>query len=276
MSFKFKELIKSLLLSSILCLTIIAVGFGQETTGSIEITIKDATGAVIPNASVSVVNSDSSNTTAFKRVITTNEDGYQRILQVPPGVYTLTVAPTNGFGVKTLENIQVVLGKSTPVLIELGGQVGAVVDVTAEGAAIDTTDSKIQTNITAQTAELLPKGTNFSSLLKVSPATRPELGGFQVDGSSGSENTFIIDGQEVTNARTGVLNSNSNVPFSLVQEVQIKSSGFEAEYGGATGGVINVVTKGGSSEYHGSAEIAFSPSKLQALASPTQYLNANQ
>lgn len=272
MSFKFKILLKSLLLSSILCLTV--ASFGQETTGSIEITVKDTTGAIIPNASVTITNSGTSNTTGFKRVITTDQDGFQRVLQVPPGVYTVIVDPINGFGVRKLENVQVVLGKATPVTIELGGQVGAVVDVTTDAGTIDVTDSKIQTNITSQTAELLPKGTNFTSLLKISPATRPELGGFQIDGSSGSENTFIIDGQEVTNARTGVLNSNSNIPFSMLQEVQVKSSGFEAEYGGATGGVINVVTKGGTSELHGDFGIAFTPSKLQALGSPSQYLNA--
>jgi hypothetical protein len=107
----------------------------------------------------------------------------------------------------------------------------------------------------------LPKGTNFTSLLKISPAVRPEplAAGFQVDGSSGAENTFIIDGQEVTNFRTGQLNGNNNLPFDLVQEVQVKSSGFEAEYGGATGGVINVVTAGGNNEFHGSFGIQFLP-----------------
>lgn len=55
-----------------------------------------------------------------------------------------------------------------------------------------------------------------------------------------------IDGLEVSNFRTGSLNPNNNLPFQFVQEIQIKTSGFEAEYGGATGGVINVVTKGGS------------------------------
>ena len=63
--------------------------------------------------------------------------------------------------------------------------------------------------------------------------SEPIAGGFQVDGASGSENTFVVDGQEVTNFRTGALNINNNLPFQLVQEVQVKSSGFEAEFGGA-------------------------------------------
>ncbi|MEZ5346868.1 MAG: TonB-dependent receptor plug domain-containing protein [Pyrinomonadaceae bacterium] len=83
-----------------------------------------------------------------------------------------------------------------------------------------------------------------------------------VDGASGSENTFIVDGNEVTNVLSGTLDSNNNLPFSLVQEVQVKSSGFEAEYGGATGGVINVVTKGGNNEIRGEFGLNFSPGKL--------------
>ncbi|MEO8573972.1 MAG: TonB-dependent receptor, partial [Pyrinomonadaceae bacterium] len=101
----------------------------------------------------------------------------------------------------------------------------------------------------------------------------PRSGQFQIDGASGSENTFVVDGQEVTNIRTGILNSNSDLPFSLVQEIQIKSSGFEAEYGGATGGVINVVTKGGSNQWHGEFGSAFSPSDL--AAGPRSILRQN-
>jgi hypothetical protein len=121
---------------------------------------------------------------------------------------------------------------------------------------------------------LLPKGTNFASLLKISPATRPEplTGGFQVDGASGSENTFIVDGNEVTNAFSGTLDQNNNLPFQLVQEVQIKSSGFEAEYGGATGGVINVVTRGGNNDLRGEFGVNFRPGKLQANAREILYL----
>jgi outer membrane receptor protein involved in Fe transport len=93
-----------------------------------------------------------------------------------------------------------------------------------------------------------------------------------VDGASGSENSFIIDGQEVSNFRTGVLNANNNLPFQFVQEVQIKTSGFEAEFGGATGGVINVVTKGGSNEIHGLAQYEFEPDKL--WSGPRAVLNS--
>lgn len=273
--------LKFILLMIGILLILSAGAFGQETTGSIDITVKDANGAVVPNATVTVV---SVGTAGFKRTITTDSSGFQKLILVPPGTYSITVAATSGFAEKKIDNLQVVLGKTTPVTIELSTQVGATVDVVADGKVIDTTDSKIQTNITAKVAENLPKGTTFTSLLKIAPSTRPEpltgntnggsTGGFQVDGSSGSENTFVIDGQEVTNARTGTLNITSSLPFEIVQEVQLKSSGFEAEYGGATGGVVNVVTKGGNNDFHGNFGVVFFPGPLQALPGPTLRLNA--
>jgi len=78
-------------------------------------------------------------------------------------------------------------------------------------------------------------------------------GSVQVDGASGSENTFILNGQEVTNFRTGSLNTN-NIPSRFVQEVQSRSSGFEAEFGGASGGVINVTTRSGTNAFHGNVQ----------------------
>jgi hypothetical protein len=257
----------------LLCLG--ATAFGQETTGDIDITVKDPNGAVVPNVSITIA---SSNAAGYKRTVTTDENGSARVIKIPPGLYTVTAAATSGFAEKIVPGVQVVLGKTTPLSVDLGVANVDPTTVTVNStdvSPVDTTDSKIQTNITAETAELLPKGTNFASILKVSPATRPEprSGQFQIDGASGSENTFIIDGQEVTNVRTGVLDANSNLPFQLVQEVQIKSSGFEAEYGGATGGVINVVTKGGSNQWRGEFGAIYRPSGLNALGRPSLFLN---
>ncbi|MFL6216890.1 MAG: carboxypeptidase regulatory-like domain-containing protein [Blastocatellia bacterium] len=250
----------------------------QETTGKVEGEVKDPNGAVVPGAKVTIVNKattagarpDASQ--AYSRTITADSNGFYRFNEVPPGIYSVSVASTAGFGASTVDDVQVVLGKTTPVAIALpvAGATNTVEVSASDVARIDPTDNKIQTNITNQIAELLPKGTNFASLLKVAPSTRPEAlsGGYQVDGASGSENTFIVDGQEVTHFRTGVLRANDNLPFSIVQETQVKSSGFEAEYGGATGGVINVVTKGGTNDWHGEFGSGFSPSGLQSKPRP--------
>jgi hypothetical protein len=253
--------------------------FGQEQTGSIEVRLKDPQGGAVAGMSVTVQSRsrvDVPNPTgaggAFSRTVTTDESGFARVLQVPPGFYKVTTGASAGFAETTVTDVEVTLGNTTPINVTLkAGGVQETVTVTASDVlAIDPTSNRIQTNITAQTAELLPKGTNFTSLLQIAPAVRnePLSGGFQVDGASGSENTFIIDGQEVTNFRTGTLNGNNNIPFQFVQEVQIKSSGFEAEFGGATGGVINVVTKSGSNEWHGEAGIAFRPKGLQPAPRP--------
>lgn len=261
---------KLVLFTLVLVLGLTGISFGQETTGTIEGTVKDPSSAVVPGVSVTVTG------TGYSRTVTTDDAGFFRVQQVPPGVYTVATAATSGFGESTNTNVAVVLGKTTPVAVSLqAGGVATSVDVTAGSElTIDPTDNKIQTNITARTAELLPKGQGFASLLKIAPSTRPEPlnGGYQVDGASGSENTFIVDGQEVTHFRTGVLRANDNLPFSLVQEVQIKSSGFEAEYGGATGGVINVVTKSGGNDWHGEFGSQFRPGSWQGQ--PSKFLRA--
>lgn len=262
----------------VLCLSMVA--FGQETTGSIEGSVKDPAGAVVPNVTLTVtsakVDTRSSTTTGagagFKRSITTNEEGFFRLLQVPPGTYDIVSAASGGFGAATYENVTVALGQSTQLTLTVSpGSTAVTVDVAASDAPpVDTTNNAIQTSINAQKIELIPKGTGFTSLLKTVPGTRPESrsGGYSVDGASGGENAFVIDGQEVTNYRTGTLNETYNVPTQLVQEVQVKSSGFEAAYGGATGGVISVVTRGGSNDFHGELGMQFETPELNGRAIP--------
>jgi hypothetical protein len=265
-----------------------AIAFGQATTGTIEGTITDPTGAVVPGVEVTVTsrtgasndqtNSQTNTTVGFRRTATAGSDGFFRIQQVPPGFYTVTTVATSGFGTATVNNVEVVLDKTTPVNFTLAaGSQNVTVDVSADALAIDPTDNKIQTNITQRTAELLPKGVNFTSLLTVAPAVRnePLSGGFQIDGASGSENTFVIDGQEVTNFRTGTLNLNNNIPFQFVQEVQVKSSGFTAEFGGATGGVVNVVTRGGGNDFRGEIGTEFRVAQFQGAPRPFLFLNGS-
>ena len=115
------------------------------------------------------------------------------------------------------------------------------------------TSSRTATNITRQQIEDLGKASRgFNALLNMAPGVRPEVksgssgvGGVQVDGASGSENAYYIDGVEVSDLRRGSLNSANAIPFEFVQEIAVKSGGFEAEFGGATGGVINVATRSG-------------------------------
>ncbi len=268
-----------LLLSLVFCLSVTA--FGQETTGNIEGSVKDAAGAVVPNLTLTITSARGAATgttttgisTGFRRTITTDEEGFFRILQVPPGTYDVVTSASGGFGEARYENVTVAIGQTTQLVITVNpGTSVTTVDVNvADSPPVDTTNSAVQTSLNAQKIELIPKGTGFTSVLKSVPGTRPEsrTGGFSVDGASGAENVFVIDGQEVTNFRTGTLNENNNIPTQLVQEVQVKSSGFGAEFGGATGGVVSVVTKGGSDDWHGEFGIQFDTPRLNGNPRPS-------
>lgn len=242
--------------------------FAQGTRGSIEGVVKDQNDAVVPGAKVTAVSTGT--TTGFNRSVMSDSNGYFVVPNVPVGTYSVTIEKERFKTSK--QNVTVTLDRSAraDVKLEVGGGVSDVTVTGGDNVTIDPTESKLQTNLTQKLIDSLPKGTTFTSLLKAAPNVRPEglSGGFQVDGASGSENVWVIDGQEVTNFRTGTLNSNNNVPFELIQEVQVKSTGFEAEYGGATGGVITVVTQGGNDQWHGNFGMSWRPQKLQGDSHP--------
>jgi len=256
--------------------------FGQENSGSIQGQVKDQTGAVISGAKVTIESS------ALIRSLDTMSDGsgYYAFPSVPVGTYTVSVT-RQGFKTVKSENIPVQLGKTATVDLELpAGQVSESVTVTAGGSeTIDLTSSKTATNITEKFMENTPKGRTFNSILAAAPGVVFDVrsgsapgtatgtsgnnpgggvGGYSVNGASGSENAFVIDGVEVSNVRNAALGRESAIPFEFVREVQVKSGGFEAEYGGATGGVINVITKSGSDEFHGQVSMSFSNSLMNS------------
>lgn len=256
-------------LSLVLCFA--AIALGQKNSGNIEGTVTDPNGAVVSGATVTV---KSSGTTAgYNQTTTTNSDGFFQFTQVPVGTYAVSIAQS---GFKTANSdVTVTIDKAAVINTQLEIGTGTTtVTVTSDAAVtVDLGDTKIDTSITKRVIEDLPKGTTFTSLLKIAPNVRPEplVAGFQIDGASGSENVFNFDGQEVTNFRTGQLNTANNLPFELVQEVQIKSTGYEAENGGATGGIIQVVTLGGNDTWHGNFGISFTP--LAWVGKPRPVLN---
>jgi len=261
--------IKNLSLMFAIILSLGAFAFGQEQYGNIEGTVTDANGAVVPNVAVTI---ESSGGTGFKRTVNSDGGGFFRVIQIRPGTYTISTAATSGFAATTRENVRVALGKTTQLTLNIAAA-STTVSVDVVGGTdqpLDTTSSEISTSIRPENLESVPKSSGFTGVLKAVPGTRFESksGGFSVDGASGAENTFIIDGQEVTNYRTGQLNGGNNIPLTLVQEVQVKSSGFNAEFGGATGGVINVVTKGGGNDWHGDFGMEFGLSKLDGANNP--------
>ena len=257
--------------------------FAQENSGSIQGTIKDQKGAAIAGAEVTAT----SPSLVRPQTTTTDNQGGYVFRNLPVGIYTVQASQA-GFSTVKKDEIGLRLGSELRLDLEMpvGGVAGSVT-VTSEAEAIDVTSSKTATNITERFIDNTPKGRSFNSLLTVAPGvifdTRAGssgggvtgtsgnnpgggVGGYSVNGASGSENAFIIDGVEVSNIRNAALGRESSIPFEFVREVQVKSAGFEAEYGGATGGVINVTTKSGSDEFHGRGSFSFTNSLLNSRA----------
>lgn len=223
--------------------------FAQEQRGAIEGVVKDSSGAVLPGVTVEATN------VAVGAVVSTvtNETGVYRFPSLLPGTYTVA-ANLQGFNPAQVENVIVTLGQIKTVAITLTvGAVSETVQVTGEAPLVDVRQSARATSIRNEQIDLLPKGRDFSTLVTQAAGANNEgkLGGLSIDGASAGENRFIIDGIETTNLNTGV--QGKSVIADFVEEVQVKSSGYTAEYGGATGGVINVVTKSGTNSLRGSA-----------------------
>jgi carboxypeptidase family protein len=252
-------------------LLLVANMFGQETTGGLQGTVKDPSGAVVAKAHVELTGSAQ----AGAKSLDTDNSGYYRFANLSPGVYIVTVKAA-GFSELKREGINIEVGHlPTLDLILAVGASGTVVEVSGEAPVIDVTTNANQTNLTAQTLSDTPHGYSFQSVIQYAPMARNEplaggsagmsgntggslpgsagngqAVGFSIGGAADSESSYLVEGQDTENISGGA--SNANVPFQFIQEVQVKTSGIEAEHGGALGGVINVVMKKGSNAYHGS------------------------
>jgi Carboxypeptidase regulatory-like domain/TonB-dependent Receptor Plug Domain len=245
------------MLAALLAAMLVGVpALAQEQSGSIQGVVKDPQGAVLPGATVEAKNPTTGATTA----VTTNSGGIYRFPALPPGVYDVSA---------TLQGFQA--GKPIPAVVELGKNlaidivlslagVQESVTVTSESSPlIDTKANATYATITKETIERIPKGRDFATILRQAPGAQQESKAgncgaacaIQIDGASGSENRFIIDGMDTTNLRDG--RSGKTMLLDFVDEVVVKSSGYNAEFGGATGGVVNVVTKSGNNAFHGQA-----------------------
>jgi hypothetical protein len=248
-------------------LLLVANVFGQETTGGLQGTVKDPSGAVVSNATVEL----SGTTLLGKKSLTTDGSGYYRFANLPPGTYTVTVKAAT-FSELKREGVVIEVGHLPTLDLTLSvGAAGTVVEVTGAAPVIDVTTNTNQTNLTRDELDNTPHGYSFQSVIQYAPMARNEplaggaggtggappgstanggANGFSIGGAADSESTYLVEGQDTENISMGF--SNANVPFEFIQEVQVKTSGIEAEHGGALGGVINVVMKKGSNAYHGS------------------------
>ncbi len=244
-------------LACVLALSLPAIA--QEQTGSIVGIVKDTSGAVLPGVSVEA---KSLSTGSVVSTVVTDGSGVFRFIGLRPGKYDVT-AKLQGFTPAMAQAVDLRLGQMLTVDLALAvGGVQEQVSVTAESPIIDTKQAARQTNIRDEQIALIPHGRDFTSLVTQAPGANLEakLGGLSIDGASGSETRFIIDGAETTDMVHGL--SGTNLIVDFVDEVQVKSSGYTAEYGGAMGGVISAITKSGTNAYHGTALINFEGSGL--------------
>ena len=223
----------------------------QASSGQISGTVTDSAGAAVPNATVKIVGKS----TGVEKTTTSNDNGDYRFLSLRPGVYTVT-ANGSGFSEQSLE-ATVNIGRSSTANFALGvGDVSAVVNVTGE--EVQTTVSQPDSVLTNTDISKLPlNGRRFQDLATLTPNVEidPQRGQLSIGGQKGIDLAINVDGGDFAQPFFGGISGGerSNFSFTLpqeaVQEFQVVSAGYSAEFGRATGGIINVVTKGGTKRF---------------------------
>jgi outer membrane receptor protein involved in Fe transport len=220
----------------------------QETRGSIEGVAKDSSGAVLPGVTVEAKGLN----VAGGQTAVTDATGIYRFPSLQPGTYEV-VGTLQGFRPSKAEQVTLSLGQV--LKIDLTMQVASVaetVQVTSESPLIDVKQSTASQTIRADMIDRLPKGRDFLSLVTMAPGANIEgRSGTSpsIDGASSAENRYYMDGTDTTNLRTGL--SGKDLLPEFIEQIQVKSSGYAAEFGGATGGVVNIITKSGTNAYRG-------------------------
>ncbi len=270
---------------------LLTFSFAQETTGGLQGTVKDEKGALVAKAQVELTGT----ALVGSKTSSTDASGYYRFANLPPGVYVVTVKSA-GFATLKREGITIEVGHlpSLELTLKVGSQ-ETIVEVTSAAPLIDVTTTATATDVTSDVIEDVPHGRSFQSVIQFAPSARnePLAGsgtygaaggtgtgstspgnggngggfGFSVAGGADSENSYLVEGQDTANLIGGY--SHTNVPFEFIQEVQVKTSGVEAEHGGALGGVINVLMKRGTNSWHGAFTVAAEAGFLDG--SPSAY-----
>jgi outer membrane receptor protein involved in Fe transport len=260
---------KRVVFSLLTLLLFVAGAFAQTSRGIISGTVKDPNGAVISGANVTIINT----ATAVSRKSTTNDEGLYRFDAVDLGTYSVEVDAT-GFGSFTTTGVIVNANQTSDSEVQLtpGGQ-QVTVDVAAEAGALLQTEAPVRGgNISTIQITQLPIGTrNPVSLALTLPGVSSNSGGygvgtFSVNGARGRSNNFLIDGTEnndISVAGQGFQITNTDA----VQEVSVQTSNYDAEFGRAGGAVVNVITKSGTNDFHGTLGFVYDTSADDAITS---------
>ncbi len=243
----------------------------QATTGVIEGTVVDPSNAVLPGASVALRNT----ATNFEKRETTDSTGRFRALLMPLGPYRITVS-LPGFTTLVREGVTLSLGQTVTLLMTL--QLSAVqqeIKVTGEAPVIETSRTAGTTLIDDKAVQNLPNAShNFLDFTKLTPGVSvvqgPDGDELTINGQKGINNNVSVDGQDFNNPFFGEQRGGQRPPFTFnldaVQEVVVVADGANAEFGRSSSGFVNVVTKSGTNDFHGSGHFYYKDDSLAGKA----------
>jgi hypothetical protein len=240
---------------SLACLLFGSPAAAQTTTSTIEGTVTDANGAVVAGAVVKA----SGTTLAAERTVTSNEEGFYRLTALPAGTYTLTVSQ-GGFGTST-HTLELTLNRvvTFDVQLQVGNAVGEEVDVKDALPLLSSDTAATGSTVTPQQIEDLPvNGRRYLDLLQLVPgvAINRQSSGDNANpvlGERSGNNNFLIDGHPNKDTVSGGPAAQFNQ--ETIAEFQVLTTGYKAEFGQASGAVVNVITKSGGNEFHGVASL---------------------
>ena len=229
-----------------------------QTTGGLSGQIIDAN-TQNPVADAVVIAQSSS--LQGEQTAVSDAQGQFEITLLPTGAYTLNVQ-REGYQAFTQGGLQIHLDKTIKVKLSLLPDAfqGSSVEIVAQKPTIAVTSTEQGANISKEQMNLIPYGSktrNFEEVATSIPGIHTDAVGLSINGSGGPEHAFIIDGVQVNDPAVGT--QGTTLLQDFVQEVEVKTGGYQSEYGRASGGIINVVTKSGSNEFHGSVFVNYSP-----------------
>jgi hypothetical protein len=235
-----------------------AFGQSQANTGTIEGTVVDASNQVIPKAEVTLTNTG----TNFTRVLITDDQGRFRGLLLPLGTYKVTAKAAN-FSTLVQEGFDLAVGESIKLTLPLSvSQLQQTVAVIADTPIIETNRVESSTYMDQRSVRDLPNnGRNFLSLVPLTPGVSivqgPDGDEISINGNKGINNNVSIDGADNNNPFFGEQRGGQRPAFTVsldaIKEFQVVADGAPAEFGRSSGGFINVVTKSGTNDLHGTA-----------------------
>ena len=245
-----------------------SAAFAQVVTADITGRVADASGAAVVGATVTARNAG----TGLSRTTQTNDEGSFTITQLPPGTYEITAEAAN-FSRARLPNIELNVGTTRTLNFDLQpGQVTETVDVTTDLVLVETTRSDLGGVVTPVEVENLPLLTRtFANLSVIMPEARPvgnfdptktRVGSVAMNGGDGRQLDVNVDGGDNKDNVVGSLLQNFS--YESIQEFQVLQHRWTAESGRAVGGVVNVITKTGSNEFHGSGFFNFRNESMRA------------